>query len=214
MPAQATHDVEGPLTLTPMRHERINGATMMRTKHGMRFMTVAGFLAVLGLASGARAQEEQIPLRRVPKAVMASARAKFPGAQIKAASEETEDGKPPVFALKMRHQRHTIGATFKVDGTVVQVQTDVLAKELPKVVLEAVERTYPGASLRGVEAVKVGPEVKKEADHYEFYLVKADNKPALVKVAPDGKVLYPEKSAARKRDKKEMKKAEGSPGEQ
>jgi hypothetical protein len=178
----------------------------MRTSRGLRSLTVAGFLAVLGLASGTRAQDEQIPLRRVPKAVMNSARAKFPGAQIKAASEETEDGKPPVFALKMRHQRRTVDATFKVDGTVVLVQTDVTAKELPKVVLRAVESTYPGASISGAEAVKNGPEVKKTADHYEFYLVKADNKPAHVKVAPDGTVLYPEeKSAASKRDKKGMK---------
>jgi hypothetical protein len=190
------------------------GATMMRTKRGMRFMTVAGFLAVLGLASGTRAQEEQIPLRRVPKAVMDSARAKFPGAQIKAASEETEDGKPPVFTLKMRRQGRTVDAIFEVDGTVVLVQTDVPAKEVPKVVLKAVERTYPGASLRGAESVTKGPEVKKAADHYEFYLVKADNKPALVKVAPDGTVLYPgEKTAAKKRDRKGMNKAEGSPGD-
>jgi hypothetical protein len=179
---------------------------MMRTKRGMRFMTVAGFLAVLGLASGTRAQEEQIPLRRVPKAVMDSAKAKFPGAKVMAASEETEEGKPPVFALKMRQQYHTVDVTFDVDGTVVLVETDVYPKDLPKVVLRAVERKYPGAGLRGVVSVKKGPEVKK-ADHYEFYLVKVDKKPALVKVAPDGRVLYPEeKTAAKNRDKKGMKK--------
>jgi hypothetical protein len=179
----------------------------MRTKRGMRFMTVAGFLAVLGLASGTRAQEEQIPLNRVPKAVMDSARAKFPGAQIKAASEETEDGKPPVFALNMKHQRHNVDVTFEVDGTLVLVETDLPAKELPKVVLRAVAYRYPGASLRGAESVTKGPEVKKKADHYELYLVKANNKPALVKVAPDGTVLYPdERTAAKKRDQKGMKK--------
>ena len=69
----------------------------MRTKRGMGFMTAAGFLAVLGLASGTRAQEGEIPLKRVPKAVMNSAKAKFPGAKITVASAETEDGKPPVF---------------------------------------------------------------------------------------------------------------------
>ena len=40
---------------------------MMRTKRGMRFMTVAGFLAVLGLASGARAQEEGSPWIGCPR---------------------------------------------------------------------------------------------------------------------------------------------------
>jgi hypothetical protein len=179
----------------------------MRTKRGMRSTTVAGFLAVLGLASGTRAQEEGIPLDRVPKAVMDSAMAKFPGAEIKMASEETEDGKPPVYALEMKHRRHNVDVTFKVDGTVVLVETAVPAKELPKVVLRAVEHRYPGASVRGADSVATGPEVKKKADYYEFYLMTADQKPARVQVDPHGKVLKPEaKTAVKKRDKREMKK--------
>ena len=180
----------------------------MRTKRGMRSLTVAGLLAVLGLASGTRAQGEGIPLDRVPKAVMNSAKARFPGAEIKGASEETEDGKPPVFALEMKHHRHDVGVTFKADGTVVLVETDVYAKDLPKVVLRAVGHRYPGASFKGADSVKKGPEVKKKADYYQFYLVTADQKPtALVKVDADGKVLEQEtKTALRKRDKKGMKK--------
>src|SRR4051794_34356856 len=178
----------------------------MRTKRGMRFLTVAGLLAVLGLASGTRAQEGEIPLDRVPKAVMDSAKARFPGAEIKGASEEAEDGKPPVYALEMKHRRRDVGVTFKADGTLVQVETAVPAKELPRAVLRAVERRYPGACFRGAESVKKGPEVKKKADYYEFYLMTADQKPALVQVDPDGKVLKPEaKTALKKRDKKGMK---------
>ena len=160
----------------------------MRTKRGMRSMTVAGLLAVLGLASGTRAQEGEIPLDRVPKAVMNSAKAKFPEAEIKEASEETEDGES-VFALRMKHHRHDLGVTFKADGTVVLVETAVPAKELPKAVLRAVEHRYPGASFRGADSVKKGPEVKKAADYYELYLLTADNRPRLVKVDPKGNVL-------------------------
>jgi hypothetical protein len=194
------------LALTPIRHERTEGEKRMRTRRGMRSMTVAGLLAVLGLASGTRAQEGEIPLDRVPKAVMNSAKAKFPGAEIKVASEETEDGET-VFALAMKHHRHDVDVTFKVDGTVILVETTVPEKELPKVLLRAVEHWYPGANIRGADSVKKGPDVKKKADYYEFYLMTADQKPALVKVDPKGKVLKPEvKTAAKKRDKKDMKK--------
>jgi hypothetical protein len=161
----------------------------MRTRRGMRSITVAGLLAVLGLAPGTRAQGEGIPLDRVPKAVMNSAKARFPGAEIKGASAEKEDGKPPVYDLEMKHNRHDVDATFKADGTVVLVQTAVPAKELPKAVLRAVEHRYPGASFRGADSVKKGPEVKTKADYYEFYLMTADQRPALVKVDPKGKVL-------------------------
>ena len=179
----------------------------MRTKRESRSMTVAGLLAVLGLASGTRAQEGEIPLDRVPKAVMNSAKARFPGAKIKVASEETEDGKPPVYALGMKHHRHDVDVTFKADGTVVLVETAVLAKEVPKVVLRAVGHKYPGARIRHAESVMKGPEVKKKADHYELYLVTAANIPALARVDPDGKVLKPEaKPVEVKEDQKELKK--------
>src|SRR4051812_48350828 len=178
----------------------------MRTRRGMRSMTVAGLLAVLGLASGTRAQEGKIPLERVPKAVMNSAKARFPGAEIKVASEETKD-REPVFALRMKHQRHDMGVTFKADGTVVLVETAVREKELPKVVLRAVGHKYPGARVRHAESVQKGPEVKKKADHYELYLVTAANIPALARVDPDGKVLKPEEKPVEvKVDQKEMKK--------
>jgi hypothetical protein len=175
----------------------------MRTKRETRSMTIAGFLAVLGLATGSRAQEEGIPLDRVPKAVMKSAKAKFPGAEIKGASEETEDGKPPVYELEMKHHRHNVDVTFKVDGTLILVETAIPGKELPKVVLRAVEQRYPGASFGGANSVATGPEVKK-ADYYEFYIMTADEKPARVKVDPHGKVLYPEeKTAAKNRTRRE-----------
>ena len=80
---------------------------------------------------------------------MNSAKARFPGAKIKGASRETEEGKPPVFELTMMHRRHNVDVIFKVDGTVVLVETDVPAKEVPKAVLRAVEQSYPGATVRG-----------------------------------------------------------------
>jgi hypothetical protein len=179
----------------------------MKTSRGLRSVTVAGLLAVLGLASGTRAQEEKIPLHRVPRAVMTSAKARFPGAEIKQATKETEDGEP-VFALEMKHHRHNVDVTLKVDGTVVLVETDVTAKEVPKVVLQAIQQSYPGATVRGAVSVNKGPEVKKKADYYQFYLLTASETPALLKVDPEGKVLEPEaRTAARKRDKKGTKKS-------
>jgi hypothetical protein len=166
----------------------VKGEKRMRTKRGMRSLTVAGFLAVLGLAPVTRAKDEVIPVARVPRAVMTAAKARFPGAKIQQASEETQ-GETKVYSLEIKHQRHNVGATFKGDGTVVVVETTVPKKELPKVVLQAVALQYPGASLMHAGAVRKGPEVKKAADYYQFYLLSADNRPRQLKVDPKGKVL-------------------------
>ena len=50
----------------------------------------AGFLAAIGLGSSARAQETEIAIKDVPRAVMDSAKAKFPGAKMREASKETD----------------------------------------------------------------------------------------------------------------------------
>jgi hypothetical protein len=160
----------------------------MKMKLGMRSLTVAVFLAVLGLAPVARAEDGVIPMDKVPKAVMSAAKARFPGAEIREASEETEDEKP-IYSLEMKHQRRNLGVSFHGDGTVVLVKTAVPRKELPKVLLRAVASQYPGASLRGANSVRKGPELKKAADYYELYLLTDANRPRLVKVDPKGKVL-------------------------
>jgi hypothetical protein len=181
----------------------------MRTRRGMRSLTAAGFLAVLGLASATPAQEGVIPMDRVPRAVMNAAKARFPGAEIRKASEETEDGKT-TYSLEMKHQRHDLGVTFTGDGTVVLVETDLPKKELPRAVLRAVALQYPGASVSGAGSVRKGPEVKKTADYYQFYLLTADRKPRLVKVDPKGKVL--EDPYPRLRHAKPRQPLNGSPG--
>ena len=53
----------------------------------------------------------------------------------------------------MKHQRHSLDATFKDDGTMVLVQTAIPKKELPKAVLRAAAQLYPGASLKQAGAV-------------------------------------------------------------
>jgi hypothetical protein len=181
----------------------------MKMKRGMRSLMGAGFLAVLGLASVTRAPGEVIPVDRVPRAVMDAAKARFPGAKIQQASEETEDG-TTVYSLAMKHQRHDLDVTFKGDGTVVLAETDVPAKEWPKEVRRAVERRYPGASVRGAASVRKGPGVKKQADYYEFYLWTADQKPGLVKVDPKGKVLEdPYRRVLRARPRPPMSRSPG-----
>jgi hypothetical protein len=182
----------------------------MKTKRGMRSLTVAGLLAVLELTSVTRAQGDVIPVDRVPRAVTDAAKARFPGAKIQQATEEATQDAKPAYSLVMKHQRHNLDVTFKDDGTVVLVETDLPKKELPRAVLRAVALQYPGASVSGAGSVRKGPEVKKTADYYQFYLLTADRKPRLVKVDPKGKVL--EDPYPRLRHAQPRQPLNGSPG--
>jgi uncharacterized membrane protein YkoI len=164
---------------------------MIRCKSG--WVAAAGIFSLLGVVSGVRAQEAEIKLDQVPKAVMESARAKFPGIKIREASKETENGKT-VFELETTYQNRNMDVTFQEDGTVVVVETRLRENEVPAAAMSAIKDKYPGAKIKRVESVKNGPEVKNEPDYYEFQLTTSDNKSTEVKVDAKGKIKKTEEN--------------------
>jgi uncharacterized membrane protein YkoI len=173
----------------------------MTTKRFSGWVVVAGLLVFLGLAPAALAQETEIKLDEVPKAVMDAAKAKFPGADIREASKETENGKT-VYELEMKHEGHNMDVTFEENGTLVLVETQVSEDDVPAASMKAVNDKYPGAKINLVESVKKGTEVKKEVDYYEFHLTTSDKKSAEVEVDSDGKILKTEEKKAAEKDEK------------
>jgi uncharacterized membrane protein YkoI len=166
----------------------------------MKRIAVLGLVVGFSFASSAtKAQEAEIPLDQVPKGVMDSAKAKFPGAKFREASKETEDGKT-VFELALTHDGKTMDVTFQENGTLVLVETEVSENDLPAVVLQAVKGKYPGAKIDLVESVKKGPELKKEADYYEFHIATKDKKSIEVEVDSQGKILNTEEKKATDKD--------------
>jgi uncharacterized membrane protein YkoI len=162
---------------------------------------VVGLLGVFGLASGSKAQEAEIPLDQVPKPVMDAGKAKFPGAKIREAAKEMENGKT-VFELAITHEGHRMDVTFQEDGTLVLVETEVPEREVPVAVMQPIRTKYPGAKIDLVESVKKGPRLKQEADYYEFHLTTADKKSVEVEVDGKGKILNTEeKKGQEEKDK-------------
>jgi uncharacterized membrane protein YkoI len=157
-------------------------------------LAAAGVLGMVTLATGARAQEAEIRLDQLPKAVADAAKAKFPGATWREASKETEDGKT-VFEIAMTHGGHKMDVTFEAGGTLVLVETEVPEAELPAPVARAARDKYPGAKIDLAESVAKGPEVKKTADYYELHLTTADKKSVEVEVDGQGKILKTEEGA-------------------
>jgi uncharacterized membrane protein YkoI len=176
----------------------------MMTKCFSRSVAAAVLLVVFGPSAGSRAQESEIKLDEVPKPVMDSANAKFPGAKMREASKETEQGKT-VYELSMTHENRKMDVTFEADGTLVLVETEVEEKDLPAAVLGAVKDKYPGSKIQLVESVKKGPEVKNEVDYYEFHLTTADKKSAEVEVDTTGKILKTEEKKTKEKDDEKKK---------
>ncbi len=164
----------------------------------MRRLIVAA-VALCGLYAMTRADEEKIPLDKVPKTVLEAGKKRFPKAEVVEASKETEDGKT-VYEIEMTEGDKKIDVTLTAEGTITNIEKHIDAKELPKAVVEALDKKYPKATFKVIEEVTQVRDGKEAVAFYEAVLMTAEQK-IEVKVSPDGKIKGED-------DKKEEKKEE------
>lgn len=160
-------------------------------KHVSRGVVVA--LAGLFLLTAARADEEKVPLDKVPRAVLDAVKAKYPGAELVGASKEKENNET-IYELAIKYQGHKMDVSFKTDGTLVSAEKEIDAKDLPKPVAEALEAKYPKATYKKVEEVMEDNKLT-----YEVLLVTADKKRVEVVVEPQGKIVKEEEKKAKEK---------------
>ena len=142
---------------------------------------------LLLLASTAMAKEEEIPLDKLPKAVVDAVKAKFPGAELVKAEKETEDDKT-VFEVALKHKKQKYEVSLTPDGKITEIEREIAVKDLPKAVTEALAKKYPHSKLEEAEEVTVGDKITS----YEVELITSDKKELEVTVDPKGKILKEE----------------------
>ena len=106
-------------------------------------------------AFNSRAEEAKIPVRDLPKAVREAAKAKFPKAEIAGAAREVEGGKTTyevLFKLKGR----SIDVSMAADGTILEIEKEIDADDLPRAVKVALAAKYPKAKIQKIEQVSKG----------------------------------------------------------
>jgi uncharacterized membrane protein YkoI len=154
------------------------------------WMGAAALLAAL--APSIRADEEKVPLDKVPKAVMDAVKARFPDADIKGAEKE-KDGDKTIYEIEIVNKKDEIDVELTPDGDITEIEKEIAYKDLPKAVSKALEDKYPKAEFDEVEEVT---KVEKKTEKLAFYEVQvktADKKRVEVQVDPDGKILNEEK---------------------
>jgi len=170
----------------------------------LKWTAFAFVLSVLAAAGSARAQDKKDEKKdEIPKKVMDALKAKFPKAEIRKWTKETENGKV-VYDIEFTMEKRNYEADIYEDGTYENWERAIEAKDLPKAVREAVDKKYPKAELKEVMEIFDVKDNKDVLHGYEVVLVTADKKDVEVTVAPDGKIL--EDSTDPKKDEKKDKK--------
>jgi hypothetical protein len=159
-------------------------------------------VCLFAFAAPVRADEEKVPLDKVPKAVLEAATKRFPKAEVVGASKEADKDKT-VYEVELKQGGKTIDVTLTPEGVITTIEQQIDAKDLPKAVAEALDKKYPKATHKIIEAVYAVKDGKEGLDFYEVLLVTAEKKEVEVQVLPDGKIKAEEKKPEKKEEKKD-----------
>jgi len=159
---------------------------MSKWVSGLCVVVIAGLLG----AAVARADEEKVPLDKVPKPVIDAVKAKFPGAELKGCEKATE-GNKVTYDVELKHKDNNYEVAVTPEGVITGYEKQIDAKDLPKPVTKTLEEKYPKATIKMVEEVYTIKDKKETMEYYEIAVVGADKKSVEVLIAPDGKIVQP-----------------------
>jgi hypothetical protein len=154
-------------------------------------------IAVLSVALPLRADEEAVPLDKLPRVVVDAVKKRFPEAELVRAEKETEDGKT-LFEVVIKNKGQSIEVTTTPEGVITEIEKQIEAKDLPKVVSAALEAKYPRATYQMIEEVIQVKDGKETLEYYEVLLVTAEKKKLEVSVTPEGKFTKEEDKSKEK----------------
>lgn len=132
--------------------------------------------------------KEDLELDKIPKVVMDALKAKFPNAEIHKWTKEKEVD-VVVYDIEFKQHDLKFEADIKEDGTIHNWEKEIVAKDLPEAVKNAVEKKYPNSKLKEIMEITSVKDGKDVLEGYEIVLETAESQEVEVTVAPDGKIL-------------------------
>jgi len=147
-----------------------------------------GKILKAGEEKAAAPAAEKIPRDKVPEKILTAVMARFPGAKLTSVEKETEDGQV-VYDIELKHKGRKYEMDINADGTIIEIEKEVAAKDLPEAVTKTLRAKYPNATIEEIMEVNKVKGKTETPDHYEVVLETADKKKLEVEVSLDGKLL-------------------------
>ena len=148
----------------------------------VRFVASVAMFAILIYCATA---QEKIEADKLPQKVKDALKARFPGHMITQATKELENGEV-IYDIEMTIAGKKHEMDCKEDGTIVDIQNEIDAKDLPAAALNAIKAKYPGSTIKEVGEILVVKDKKETRDHFEVIIETADKKETELTVSLDG----------------------------
>src|SRR5258708_14514634 len=153
-----------------------------------RGLSVCAALGLWFTASAAWTKEERVPLGKLPKVVVDAVKAKFPGAKLLEAYEETEDGKS-TYEVNVEQKGREFDVFLTPTGKIIEIAHEIKIADLPKAVVDALKKKYPKCQLDEAEEV-----VADGKTLFEVTIATADDKDLVITLDAKGKILEEEEA--------------------
>lgn len=113
-------------------------------------MSVLAVIGALLVTTPTQADEEDVSLDKLPKAVVDAVKAKYPDAKLVASEKETKDGKV-FYEVMFKNKELDVEMLLTPEGKIVMIEQPIPAENLPKEVRKAIDDRFPKASIKTVE---------------------------------------------------------------
>lgn len=166
-------------------------------------MTKAAALIMIGAVGAARGDEEKLSLDKLPVAVKAAIKARFPGAELKGASKESEEGET-LFEVSLTYKGDKYDVAVEPSGEIEEIERAILVDALPGAVLKTIKAKYPGAKIQSAEQV-----TDEDGEvSYEVSVAEKGKEAVEVALTPKGKIKKAGEEGEDEDDEKDEKKVE------
>ncbi len=166
----------------------------------LTYCAVAAVVFSVGALTGVRADEEKVPIDKLPRAVVDAVKKRFPEAEIVSASKEVEDGKT-LYEVALKQKDLKMDVTLTAEGAIQEIEKEIVAKDLPKAIADSLDAKYPKATIKKAEEIIKVKDGKEKLESYEILLVTGEKKTLEVVLSPDGKVTKEEDKTEKKKEK-------------
>jgi Putative beta-lactamase-inhibitor-like, PepSY-like len=164
----------------------------------MRTLSSAAAIAAIVFSCGTlRAKEEAVPLDKLPKNITDAVMKKFPSAKLVKASMEKEKDGDTDYEVAITDGAAKLEVTVTDKGELESYEKEIDVKDLPKAVAAALDKAYPNATIKVVEAAYEVEKGKDDLEYYEIELTGADKKEVEARFKPDGSVAKGEADEAK-----------------
>jgi hypothetical protein len=144
-------------------------------------------VVVMVTASGIARADDNVPVDKLPKAVVDTLKKRFPKGELTKASKSGE-GDKTAYEVSVKEGTLKADVDLTAAGVITGMEKQIAEADLPKVIAAAVKAKQPKGTVKACEEVIAVKDGKEVLEYYEVVVETPEKKTVELEIEKDGKV--------------------------